>query len=208
MSEARPGRRLPLLSVPSVPTEQLPGAGHLAFRCNGCGDCCRGLRVTLTHHDLRRLVHGLGRPASSFVEWLDPDEVDMTEEPGSFVELRSGRRLMVLAQRDGACHFLDASQRCSAYAFRPHDCRLYPLHVSRDEQGAIVGLERLDPNGCGDEGGEMADVAQVGADDLRRWSELADYHGRVARWNRLARHRNRFRRRVGDSAEFLAFLGY
>jgi Fe-S-cluster containining protein len=129
MSDAPQSRRLPLL----------PGAHHLTFRCNGCGDCCRALRVAITHHDLRRLTLGLARPAASFIEWLTPDEVNMTDEPGSFVELSAGRRLMVLAQRAGACHLLDANERCSAYAHRPSDCRLYPFDVEPRRGGRCRG---------------------------------------------------------------------
>lgn len=165
------------------------------------------VRVAVTHHDLRRLAQGLERPASSFVDWLAPDAVDMTNEPGSFVELREGRRLMVLAQRAGACHLLDADQRCTAYASRPLDCQLYPFDLSRDDAGAVVGIARLDPHGCGDEAGPIADVIELGANDERRWRELGEYQGQVARWNRLAGHRRRFRRQPGDAGEFLAFLG-
>jgi len=197
VSDAPESRRLPLL----------PGAHHLAFRCNGCGDCCRAVRVALTHRDLQRLALGLQRPAASFVDWLAPDEVDMTNEPGSFVELPAGRRLMVLAQRAGACHLLDASQRCSAYAHRPSDCRLYPFDVSRDETGAVVRVARLDPQGCGDEAGPSLAIAELAATDEQRWRELGEYQDRVARWNRLAGHRRRFRQRPGDAGEFLAFLG-
>lgn len=195
MSDAPGSRRLPLL----------PGAHHLTFRCNGCGDCCRSVRVAVTHHDLLRLARGLERPAASLVDWLAPDDVDMTNEPGSFVELRAGRRLMVLAQREGACHLLDASQRCSAYDHRPFDCRVYPFDVSRDEAGAVVALGRLDA-GCGDTG-PLAELAELSGHDERRWCELAEYQRRVAGWNRLAGHRRRFHRQLGDASEFLAFLG-
>ena len=184
----------------------LSGAQHLSFRCNGCGDCCRNVRVALTHYDLVRLSQGLARPASTFVEWLTPDEVDMTNEPGSLVELREGRRLMVLLQREGACHLLDPSQRCTGYALRPLDCQLYPFDLSRDDAGNSVSLSRLDPQGCGDELGPPADIGELAALDARRWSELADYQGHVARWNRLAAHRRRFHRPLGAAAEFLAFL--
>src|SRR5688572_30682737 len=183
MNDAPPSRRLPVL----------PGVHHLTFRCNGCGDCCRAMRVAVTHHDLQRLVLGLARPASSFVNWLAPDEVDMTNEPGSFVELPIGRRLMVLAQRDGACHLLDANQRCSAYAHRPLDCRLYPFDLGRDERGEINGVGRLDPNDCGEEG-SAADLAELSASDEQRWRELREYQSQVARWKRLAAHRRRFRK--------------
>ncbi|HTV18097.1 MAG TPA: YkgJ family cysteine cluster protein [Polyangiaceae bacterium] len=196
MNDGPRGRPLPVL----------PGAPHLGFRCNGCGDCCRAVRVALTHHDLERLATGLARPAPRFVEWLAPDDVDMTDEPGSFVELREGRRLMVLLQDEGACHLLDDGQRCTAYAHRPLDCRLYPLDLSRDDAGDVVSVSRLDPNGCGDEAGPSADVGELAALDARRWRELAEYQARVARWNRIAAHRRRFGRAPGDAAEFLAFI--
>jgi Fe-S-cluster containining protein len=191
-----PGRRLPVLS----------GAEHLAFRCNGCGTCCRVLRVAITHHDLERLVADSGRSAASLIDWLSPDAVDMTGEPGSFVELREGRRLMVLAQQDGACRLLDAGGRCSAYDQRPFDCRLFPFDLGRDETGALTSVARLSLEGCGDERGAPAELAEVDLADARRWSELAEYQARVARWNRFARHRRRFRRPLGDAEEFLAFV--
>src|SRR5690606_27050018 len=102
VSDVPRDRRLPL--VPGAVLRRhlsmaMSARWHLTFHCNGCGDCCRSLRIALTHHDLRRLAAGLGRSPASFVEWLAPDAVDMTGEPGSFVELRVGRRLMVLAQR-------------------------------------------------------------------------------------------------------------
>jgi Fe-S-cluster containining protein len=196
-------RRLPVL-----PGAVVPGAEHLDFRCNGCGACCRVLRVTVTHHDLRRLAHGLGRAVVSLVDWLPPDAVDMTGEPGSFVELGSGRRLMVLAQDGGACRLLDAAERCSAYEHRPHDCRLFPFDLTRDERGALASIARLPLDGCSDERGEVTDAAELSAWDERRWDELRDYQAAVERWNRLARHRRRFRRRVGGSADFLSWLGF
>ena len=190
---------------PSLPLVR--GAEHLAFQCNGCGACCRELRVTLTHHDVARLSLGLGRAAATLVDWLAPDAVDMTDEPGTFVDLRCGRRLMVLRHADGACHLLDAANRCAAYAHRPRDCRLFPFDLERDEHGRASGLARLPLAGCGDDIGPGHPLAAIDADDQRRWRELADYQTRVARWNTLARHRRRFRLPLEDERAFLAFLG-
>lgn len=131
----------------------------------------------------------------------------MTGEPGTFVELSAGRRLMVLRWREGACSFLDAAQRCRAYASRPHDCRLFPFDLSRDGAGAVVAVGRLELEACGDDRGPSAALAEIDALDRQRWDELAEYQELVARWNRLARHRRRFRRRAGDAAAFLAWLG-
>jgi Fe-S-cluster containining protein len=193
------------------------GAGHLDFRCNGCGACCRSLRVSVTHHDLRRLLlggHGtpgqtaaLGEGATALVDWLAPEAVDMTGEPGSFVELSAGRRLMVLAWREGACSFLDATQRCRAYASRPRDCRLFPFDLARDAAGSVVSVARLELEGCGDERGPSAALSEIDRLDRQRWDELGEYQALVARWNRLARHRRRFRQPAGEAAAFLAWLG-
>src|SRR5215510_12531444 len=143
---AAPIRRKLPVSLPSgLPA--LAGSEHLGFRCSGCGDCCRRLRVAITHHDLRRLCTGLQRPAATLVDWLAPEHVDMTGEPGSFVRLAAGRRLMVLAQAGGACSLLQPDQRCGAYALRPLDCRLFPFDLQRDERGEVVRLSRLDPDG-------------------------------------------------------------
>src|SRR6478736_1183398 len=97
------------------------GLGHLRFRCTGCGNCCRDLRVPLTHADVRRLADATGRAAARFVAWLPTHEVDLIGEPGSLVVLDhdAGHALMVLAQREGACVLLGSDERCTAYAARP-----------------------------------------------------------------------------------------
>ncbi len=131
----------------------------------------------------------------------------MTGEPGSFVELGQGRRLMVLGWDAGACRLLDAAHRCSAYEHRPHDCRMFPFDLSRDEQGAVVSISRLPLDGCSDERGDPADLAELSSHDQRRWEELRDYQAVTERWNRLAGHRRRFRRPIGSAADFLGWLG-
>lgn len=185
----------------------LTGSEHLGFHCTGCGACCKGLRVSVTHRDVERLLNVLGGSALALVQWLAPDEVDMEGEPSSFVELRGGRRLMVLAQDAGACRFLDEQQRCSVYAARPADCRLFPFHLERDAQGMPRELTLLAFEGCDYQRDGHNDAAELEQSDAARWAELADYQLRVASWNRLVRHRRRFGRLGGDAADFLAFVG-
>lgn len=183
------------------------GLEHLSFRCTGCGKCCRGLRVAVTHHDVRRLVEATGEVCSSVVAWLTPDEVDMTGEPESFVELANGRRLMVLAQVSGACRFLDDAERCRVYDARPRDCRAFPFHLEPESDGVGQRLSLLALVECDHARDGAVDPARVALDDRRRWEELAEYQTFVARWNRLARHRQRLRRRLGTADDFFAFLG-
>jgi len=179
----------------------------LRFRCTGCGNCCRSLRVAITAHDLQRLVRATGRDASELVAWLEPDAVDMAGEPESFVELSEGRRLMVLAQEGGACRLLGSDDRCGAYPARPRDCRTFPFDFGAPAPRASSSrLSLLPLVGCdyADDGDN--DVAVLEAEDAARWRELQSYQALVLRWNRRAFHRRRLHKSIGAAAAFLDFI--
>lgn len=195
----------PQLAVSAVPS--LPALPNLGFRCTGCGSCCRTLRAAVTHHDVRRLLAATGMPAREFLAWLSPDEVDMTGEPETFVELGAGRRLMVLAQRDGACSFLGTDDLCRVHAARPRDCELYPFDAELDTAGTLVRLPLLPTTACEGDFDGANDPRALALAHTRRESELAEYRARVAHWNRLAARRRRFGHPVGDAAAFLRELG-
>ncbi|HEY3494494.1 MAG TPA: YkgJ family cysteine cluster protein [Polyangiaceae bacterium] len=186
----------------------LAGAEHLGFRCNRCGDCCRGLRVALTHHDLSRLVRALGASPASLVDWLAPEEVDFAAEAESFVVFPEGPRLMVLAHERGACRQIADDGSCGAYAARPLDCRLYPFVLERDEERRVRKLALFDPRGCGERGAELESLTVLECADAERWAALEEYGALVARWNRFARHRARLGHRTRDRQDFFAFLGH
>ena len=175
----------------------------LAFRCTGCGNCCRNLRVAVTAADVARLSNATGRAPSDLVDWLAPDAVDMTGEPSSFVELGEGRRLMVLAQRDGACRLLTSDDRCSAYEARPLDCRAFPFDFAAP--ATHQRLQLLPLEGCDYAEDGQQDAAALQALDDQRWLALREYQARVADWNRLARQRRRLGHRVGSADAFLHF---
>lgn len=147
-----------------------------------------------------------GQPASELVEWLAPDDVDMSGEPESFVELPEGRRLMALKQRNGACLFLTEEGRCAVHPARPADCRQYPFDVIGTEAEREIRLLPL-ADWCEREmDGDNAE-AEVVESDRARWAELSAYQARVADWNRWARHRKRLGHRARTAAEFLEQLG-
>ncbi|MDF3066030.1 MAG: putative zinc- or iron-chelating domain [Polyangiaceae bacterium] len=177
-------------------------ANPLAFRCTGCGNCCRSLRVAVTARDALRLANATERPLSHLVEWLAPNEVDMGGEPESFVELREGRRLMVLAQRGGACVLLGENDLCRAYAARPRDCRAFPFDFEATSDGRRR-LTLLPLSGCDYAEDGQNDEAALASEDAARWQELKEYQRWVAAWNRRAWHRKRLHKSVGSAAEFL-----
>lgn len=178
----------------------------LRFRCTACGNCCRNLRVAVTALDVQRLALATGKPALTLIEWLAPDAVDMSGEPESFVELAQGRRLMVLAQTDGACKLLSSDDSCSAYAARPRDCQAYPFDVERPASVSgkrHLALLPLDTCEYAEDGEN--DASELAAIDELRFEELARYQARVARWNRLVWHQRRLRKPLGVVSEFLRF---
>jgi Fe-S-cluster containining protein len=185
---------------------ELSGAEHLAFVCNGCGECCRKHRVALTHHDLERLADSLRATPASLVEWLPPDQVDLDAVSASMVILPPGPRLMVLAHAGGACTLLDTDNRCRAYAARPLDCRLYPFVLERAADRRLTRLSLFDSAGCGELRSGATDRDELTQTDEARWARLSEYQALVLRWNRLARHRMRLRHRALGEREFMAFL--
>jgi Fe-S-cluster containining protein len=186
------------------------GLGHLRFRCTSCGNCCRDLRVPLTHADLRRLVDATARPASEFVAWLPTREVDLTGEPGSLVLLdhEAGHVLMALAQREGACVFLGSDERCTVYRARPGNCRLYPFAASFGRRGGIRRLRLLAGTDCeyARDGQHQPHALRVA--DEQRWAEHRSFLAHISRWNRAQRHRALLGRRLQGARDFLEFLGF
>jgi Fe-S-cluster containining protein len=181
------------------------GAEHLHFACNGCGDCCRTHRVALTHRDLARLTGVARPPVEALVDWLPPERVDLDAESASLVTLPAGPRLMVLAHGDRGCRFLTADDRCAVHAARPRDCELYPFVLERNEQRQPVRLSLFEPQGCGDKSSSPVALLDLERADAERWAEVESYRALVARWNRLARHRQRLHHRAGTATEFLKF---
>jgi Fe-S-cluster containining protein len=85
-----------------------------AFRCRGCGECCRWTGfVLLTDDDIAVLAKYLGLSEQVFIEKhtrLAPNRI----------------QLALLDKADGSCQFLEGD-RCSIYAARPKQCRTFPF---------------------------------------------------------------------------------
>jgi len=160
--------------------------------------------------DLRRLVDATGRAASQIVAWLPTREVDLIGEPGSLVLLEqpASHALMALAQREGACVFLGADERCSAYSARPGNCRLYPFVASYGRRGGIRRLRLLAGTECEYARDGHTEPHALRVADEQRWAEHRSYLGQIRRWNRAQRHRSLLGRRLQGARDFLEFLGF
>lgn len=100
-------------------------AAPLYFHCNQCGDCCREMRIPLSHEDL--LAIHRHHPDLPLSDWLQFYPVETTHPDALWLEQQPG--ILLLRQRQGACTFLQNNQ-CGVYAYRPRVCRIWPFeHV-------------------------------------------------------------------------------
>ena len=99
--------------MPAVPVSPPWYAAGLAFRCQACGDCCRGPGgyVWVDPGEIDPLAGALGLDRDKFIERFirqTPSGIALVDGPG------------------GDCPFLDAGNRCRTYAVRPMQCRTWP----------------------------------------------------------------------------------
>ena len=84
-----------------------------AIDCKACGECCRGLDISVTEADITRLSSCLGmKPVEFTTRFTILDQDGDPEIPST------------------PCPFLSGSL-CSVYAHRPDTCRSYP-HLDQD----------------------------------------------------------------------------
>ena len=85
-----------------------------AFKCSGCGECCRWTgSVLLTDSDI-----------SNVAGHLDLSEMEFIEHQTRLAPNRT--QLALLDQEDGSCSFLEGD-RCRIYEVRPEQCRTFPF---------------------------------------------------------------------------------
>lgn len=184
------------------------GTRHLRFDCTACGHCCHDFRVPVTDADVRRLATAVAASETldGILEWLAPQQVDMTGEPETFVILPEGRRLLVLRHHDGACALL-RGKLCSVHPARPRSCQLYPWDVTLGRRGGVRRLQLLhEYPPC--EATFDGYVAPQRLAEQKRWerSEIADYVRLVTAWNRAQERRRRLRKPLLTAHEYVARL--
>lgn len=183
------------------------GERFFKFRCTGCGNCCKDPLLPLTDQDVLRIQQRTGEEAQDFVRWVDRHEIDMDDEPEAFVRLKPGKRVMVMRQGRGGCHFLGKDDRCTIYASRPLGCRIFPFDPTYNKQGKLTRLKLIQATDCLYELDGKNDPDAVQQLHQRHDGATTRYHDRVAEWNQEQSRRTRQGKAAQTAREFLSFLG-
>ncbi|MCX8019392.1 MAG: YkgJ family cysteine cluster protein [Chitinophagaceae bacterium] len=84
------------------------------MNCLSCANCCKNMTPTYKLSDIRRIASHLGMTVSEFKhKWLKKER----KPGGDWVNKKT------------PCQFLNlATNKCTIYEIRPHDCRHFPHH--------------------------------------------------------------------------------
>ena len=125
--------------APDMP--YLAAGDRFAFRCAGCGGCCRGREdLVLSGYDLYRLSRRLGLPPKITARAFCRSYI------GAVSRLPVLRLAPVRAERNN-CPFLTGG-RCAVHEARPLACALYPLGQEISREGQVRYY--FQNTGCGE----------------------------------------------------------
>lgn len=179
----------------------------LRFRCTGCGNCCKEPLLPLTAADVRRIAKRTGDKPEDFIRWVDRHGIDMDDEPEGFVELRQGKRVMVLRHYRGACYYLGKDNRCTIYTSRPLGCRIFPFDPTFGKDGKLKRLKLIQAADCKYELDGKNDIGELRDLNERTDAQHDDWHATIADWNREQQKRKRKGQAPGTVRQFFDFLG-
>jgi Fe-S-cluster containining protein len=101
-------------------------AAQVLFRCENCGECCRGeVYALVDEEDLQEIARTLAiSPSEARARFTDPDP-----------EKNPGGRILKSIGPDRSCCLLDLqTKRCMIYGNRPRICRTFPM-LNADAEG-------------------------------------------------------------------------
>lgn len=162
--------------------------------------------MPLTDEDVVRITQRTGDEASQFVRWVDRNGIDMDDEPEAFVRLRQGKRVMIMRQGPGGCHYLGKDDRCTIYGSRPLGCRIFPFDPTYSKDGKLRRLKLIQATDCQYELDGANDAGAVQDLHTRHEAATARYQARIAEWNQEQKRRVRQGKRVQTARDFLSFL--
>jgi Fe-S-cluster containining protein len=163
--------------------------------------------LPLTASDVKRIAKRTGDKPEDFIRWVDRQGIDMDDEPEGFVQLRQGKRVMVLRHYQGGCYYLGKDNRCTIYTSRPLGCRIFPFDATFAKDGKIRHLKLIQAADCKYELDGKNDVDEIRELDRRTEDANDVWHDQIAEWNREQQKRKRSGRAAGTAREFFDFLG-
>jgi Fe-S-cluster containining protein len=179
----------------------------LAFRCTGCGNCCKDPLLPLTDADVKRISQRTGESAEEFVRWVDKNGIEMDDEPEGFVSLRQGKRVMVLRHGRRGCRYLGEDNRCTIYTSRPLGCRIFPFDPVFKKDGKLRHLTLIQATDCKYELDGKNDVNEMRKLNDRYEAATEAYQDKIADWNKKQRSRKLSGRAPESARRFLEYLG-
>lgn len=162
------------------------------FKCILCGICCKIYVCFVTAADVRRILgENRGLKTGDFLKFYSENEVNIRHKNDArinkgWIQTNEGRFLMGLKNINEKCVFLDDTDMCRIYKFRPIVCRVYPFTFAREGEAAKVGyIEDTDcpskeTNPAPDTGGYLELL-------WRHYREYREYWSRIREWNESKR---------------------
>ncbi len=166
--------------------------------------------LPLTDADVSRIAEATGDDPMSIVRWVSADGIELSDVPEVFVQLRQGRRVMVLRHARGGCRYLGTEQNpdaCRMYEDRPLGCRIFPFEPTFTKGGSLKHLHLIDTTECPYELDGANDLDKLRTLSDRFDEEWTTYCERIELWNRQQRNRRRRGVERLSGRAFLSFLG-
>jgi uncharacterized protein len=107
-------------------------AAQVLFRCENCGECCRGEGYALVDEaDVKEIAGTLGiRPSQARTRFTDPDP---GKNPGCWI-------LKSIGPERSCCLLDQQAKRCTIYSHRPRICRTFPMINADTEAEEIISF--------------------------------------------------------------------
>ena len=163
--------------------------------------------MPLTDSDIKRITRHTGEGAQELVRWVDRNGIDMDDEPEAFVNLRQGKRVLVLRHEGGGCRYLGSDDRCTIYNHRPLGCRIFPFDPTFREDGKLLRLKLIPATDCKYELDGDNDIDKVQTLHGKHIAATNAYQAKVASWNARQAERKRSGKKPQSAADFFDFLG-
>ena len=157
--------------------------------------------------DVVRIAKRTGDKPEEFIRWVDRHGIEMDDEPEGFVELRQGKRVMVLRHQGGGCYYLGADDRCTIYTSRPLGCRAFPFDPTFGKDGKLRHLKLIQAADCKYELDGKNSVKEIRELDANVEEANEAWYESIATWNKAQQKKKRSGRAAGTARQFFDFLG-